>query len=105
MCRALTEEVVEKHYLDQNEISEIMSRSRSATTPLSAFIKAAEDRHSHVKKHNLKAKVLVANEVLHKGRLEISLMQKWKSPENLIREWILSLKVLIEKAPLVNERT
>jgi hypothetical protein len=36
MRRALTEEVVEKHYLDQNEIVEIMSRSRSAATPLTS---------------------------------------------------------------------
>jgi hypothetical protein len=99
MCRALTEELIEKHYLDQNKIIEITSRSGTPGTPLNRFIKEAEDKYPQVKKHHLKEKVQVANEVLHKGKLDISSMKRWNSAENLIRVWVSSLKSLIEKAP------
>ena len=98
VCRALTEELIEKFYLDQNEISEITARTKSPS-PLKAFIKASEEKHPQVKKHNLVTKIEVANEVLHQAKLDISSMQKWSGSENLIRQWVLSLKTLIENAP------
>lgn len=88
MCRAITEELIEEHYLKPADL-----------TSKRGNIRTAEAKYEQLKKHNLGAKVDIANEVLHSGRLEISKFKKWKDPESFIREWLQSLKALIEGAP------
>ena len=88
MCRAITEELIEEHYLKPEDL-----------TSKRGSIRTAEAKYEQLKRHNLGAKVDIANEVLHAGRLEISKFKKWKDPESFIREWLQSLKALIEGAP------
>jgi hypothetical protein len=88
LFRALTEEVIERHYLGQGH-----------------SIREAERRFPHLKKHNLEAKIRVANEVLHEARLNVApLQKKWGDAENFVREWALAIKFLIESAPVKRAR-
>jgi hypothetical protein len=89
LFRALTEEVIEQHYLGQKHRRLVDS------------IRDAERRFPQLKKHNLGAKIRVANKVLHEARLDVApLKNSWGDAENFIREWALAIKSLIENAPV-----
>jgi hypothetical protein len=87
LCRALTEEVIEKHYLGYRSDS------------LSRDIEEATKNFPQLKKHNLGEKVRVSNDILHEAKIKIVESENWNQPDNLIREWILVLKRMIETAP------
>jgi len=92
MCRAITEELIEEHYLPA---------SGTVVEPKKLWknIESAEQHYPQLRNHNLGDRVRIANEVLHEGKLEISSMKRWSSTERFIREWITSLRTLVEQVP------
>jgi hypothetical protein len=68
---------------------------------LERSIRDAKRRFPKLRKHNLGAKIRVANKVLHEARLDVSPLKKeWGNAENFIREWALAIKSMIESAPV-----
>ena len=94
MLRALTEEIIDKHYIPKSKTP----RGYEWNAKIQEVIKDCERLFpTAFKGRDIWSKIKLANELMHSAKIELP--RQWNNAETPILNWIKALKEIIELAP------
>lgn len=95
MCRAALEQILKAHYLDPSDYTYKTKKNEEREKGLESLISLAEKRFEHIRKEKLSPRVRLANNIMHDYSRQRPLDPR---DDHAIRDFLLTLKTLIEKA-------